>query len=547
MKRLSRRALTGTAAVAALAAGALTVPAASAETATIVSSNITATTPSTTAWYVEAKDAPGTRGEISSVDEPYGQDGSIQLVTGTPATAGAQFSAFLMHGTSTAVKDLGRFDFLMNGGVVGRLDIDCDGKGSKVTLLSSGGGTTLDSTWTSTDAFNDAGWNSDVFVEPDGTTSTTATGATKEIHPGDDFKWPAYAEACQAGTVTAYGVGLQSASGPDARVNADQIRFNGEVWDFGRDAAAAAGVPQSVVRAAGKDRIATAIQVSQFGWNPAEAGGVVLARSDDFADGLAGATLAAKVDGPVLISRPDGLRADVLTEIKRVLPKGKTVYLLGGTGALQAPVATAVANAGYIVKRLYGANRYETAVKVADAVDATPSDIFVTTGSDFADALSAGAAAGANGGVLVLTNGAALPSATEQYLNTHATDTTALWAIGGPAATALGGNVTDSFVGANRYATAVEVADYFFDYVGYNSGAVVLASGEDFPDALGAGAVGARFSNPVLLTPKSSLRPEVATFLKDKAQYVGFGIAAGGPGAVTDGVLSAAKTAIAAK
>lgn len=554
MNRLSRRALTGTAFVVALAAaGAATGPAAQAEDATIVRTGITTTWTDTYGWRVDAPAAPGTTSEISPVGDPFGRDGSLELVTGTPATAGASFSAFVMYNTTVGLGDIRRFDFVTNAssessvtsassGIVARVDLTCNGHGAPVTLWSVGGASAVGSGWDSVDARGSARWTADVYVEPDGTTSTTATGAEGEIGPDDAVPFDAYAKACAAGYAVAYGVGWKSVSGAGTRGDVDQIRFNDNWWEFGSDTMA--GRAQTVVRAGGSDRIATAVQLAQV-WDAGTAGGVVLARSDQFADGLTGAALAAKVDGPVLITRPDALRADVLAEIQRVLPQGGTVYLLGGTAALGPAVENAVSAAGFVPQRISGTNRYDTAVAVANAIDEAPSQIFVTTGADFPDALSAGAAAGVNRGVLVLTNGGYLPAVTREYLGAHRSDTTAIWAIGGPAASALGDNATGTFAGFTRYDTALQVATFFFDYMGYNTQGVLIASGENFPDALGAGAVGARLYAPVLLTKRGFLHHSVDSFLETHCWYVAWGIVAGAPGAVDESVRARAQAALA--
>src|SRR4051794_24893409 len=119
---------------------------------------------------------------------------------------------------------------------------------------------------------------------------------------------------------------------------------------------------------------------------------MVLARDDGFADALAGGPLAAANNGCLLLTPTGALDARSLAEIQRALPSGGTVFLLGGEGALGPGVAAAVSNAGYNPVRLGGANRYETAVKVATDGLGSPSVAFIATGTNFPDALGAGPA-----------------------------------------------------------------------------------------------------------------------------------------------------------
>ena len=186
-----------------------------------------------------------------------------------------------------------------------------------------------------------------------------------------------------------------------------------------------------VTRLAGTDRVSTAIQTSQSGFDGQAAGAVVLTRSDDYADALAGTPLAARASGPLLITPGSQLDPRVLTEIRRVLPPGGTVYLLGGDKALSPAVASALQEAGYRVQRLAGTDRYETAVRVAEHTTGAPSSVLIATGRSFADALSAGAAAASTGGVVVLTDDRVLPAATAAYLQRQSA---LALAVGGPAA-----------------------------------------------------------------------------------------------------------------
>ena len=68
---------------------------------------------------------------------------------------------------------------------------------------------------------------------------------------------------------------------------------------------------------------------------------------------------------------------------------GATVYVLGGTGAPSDAAARQVQVLGFGVQRLAGPDRYATAVAVAGALG-NPGNVFLTAGTDFADALAAG-------------------------------------------------------------------------------------------------------------------------------------------------------------
>ncbi|MFP5322956.1 MAG: S8 family serine peptidase [Acidimicrobiia bacterium] len=266
-------------------------------------------------------------------------------------------------------------------------------------------------------------------------------------------------------------------------------------------------------RVAGADRLATAVRTSQETWADGEAGSVVLARSDTYPDALAGGALAVAVDGPLLLTSSSTLSTAVADEIRRVLPAGGTVRLLGGPAAIDPAVEGALRNLGYAVERLSGADRFATAAAIAEERTAAPRAILVTTGAGFADALAASAAAGHLDGVVLLTDGARLPEATAAYLDRH--PGVPVHAIGGPAATALGARATSVIAGADRYATAVAVAQRWFA----DAAIVGLATGTTFPDALAAGARLGRIGAPLVLSPSDAV-PAGVRSLVGSAQRV---------------------------
>jgi putative cell wall-binding protein len=262
----------------------------------------------------------------------------------------------------------------------------------------------------------------------------------------------------------------------------------------------------------------------------------VLARSDSFADALAGTPLAASEGGPLLLTFTSSLPASTASELSRVLPGGSTVYLLGGTSAINPSVQSALASMGYSVTRLAGADRYATAVAVAGALG-NPTTVFEADGTNFPDALSAGSAAARQGGVVLLTAGAKQSAATSGYLAAHPS---VRYAVGGPAAKADPG--ATALVGADRYATSVAVAKMFFNA----PLSVGLASGMNFPDALSGGAVTANHGGPILLVPNTGAIPAGTTGYLTQTAALSASSAwlFGGPASVSDGVFSQAAAAL---
>ncbi len=258
----------------------------------------------------------------------------------------------------------------------------------------------------------------------------------------------------------------------------------------------------SVGRVSGPDRIATAVAVSQNSFPAGNAGAVVLARGDDYPDALVGGPLAAAKNAPLLLTEGSTLPAATATELKRVLPAGGTVYVLGGTSAVPATVANQLSAFGYSVVRYSGADRYATAVAVAKGLG-SPTTVLLATGTNFPDALAAGPAAAHAHGAILLTDGSTLPTETATYLaGAHTT-----YAIGGPAAAAAPS--ATAVLGSDRYATAAAVATKFFP----SSTVVGVATGAGFPDALAGGAQLALMGAPLLLSGQASLPTSTSSYL----------------------------------
>jgi len=292
----------------------------------------------------------------------------------------------------------------------------------------------------------------------------------------------------------------------------------------------AASLPGVVERLSGVDRDTTAVSVSRYSFPAAgSAGAVVLASNATFPDALAGTPLAVASGGPLLLTPPDELDPAVAAEISRVLPPGGTVYLLGGEAALSSAVAAQVAAQRDVVQRLAGVNRFATAVAVASALG-DPSPVLEATGTDFPDALSAGAAAAREGGVVLLTDGRRQAPETAAYLVAH--PSAERYAIGHPAAVADPGAVEVS--GTDRYETAVRVAQLLLDA----PPALDFASGISFPDALAGGAAVGAADGAILLVPACGPLP---TSVSDYLGAVGGQVVGarlfGGRRAVGDDVL----------
>lgn len=349
------------------------------------------------------------------------------------------------------------------------------------------------------------------------------------------------------GDFWSYSAGLPDGSWATRQVGADSADPGpGDVegWTYSDGAPPLIAAPGAVARRiAGANRIDTAVAASRDRFADFSAGGVVLARDDDFADALAGTPLATAVGGPLLITDGDRLPDVVATEIERLLFQG-TVHILGGPAAIGDAVVTQVEALGATVVRVAGADRVGTALAVAAAMadlDAfagadTPGRVLLATGTDFADALAAGTAAAAVGDAAVLLTPDRQPHpAVDAYL-AAATDAQVV-AVGGPAASAYPAAMP--LVGTSREETAVMVAQTFFA----DPAVVGLARRDAFADALAGGAHVAASGGPLLITPSEGLAEAVRDYVCARP-LIDAGVVYGGDLAVAPATSLALATAI---
>ncbi|MDZ4166674.1 MAG: cell wall-binding repeat-containing protein [Coriobacteriia bacterium] len=263
-------------------------------------------------------------------------------------------------------------------------------------------------------------------------------------------------------------------------------------------------------RVSGLDRYGTSVAVSESAFARG-ADTIVIATGANWPDALCASALAGAVVGPVLLTTPDTLPADVVTEIMRL--GAQHAYIVGGTTAVTEVVEDELNQIlpGYVF-RLSGDDRYGTsravANRVIDILGGTYSGkALVTTGSNYPDALAgAPLASGLDWPILLANVGSGAV-----YIPA---DTTDVMILGGPAAvpagiettlkTALGDSAVDRVGGLTRYDTAAQVAQAGVD-AGLLWNGVGVASGEAYPDALAGGAAAGLQRTVVLLTTPMAL------------------------------------------
>jgi putative cell wall-binding protein len=270
---------------------------------------------------------------------------------------------------------------------------------------------------------------------------------------------------------------------------------------------------------------------------PQVANAVVIARSDDYPDALAGVPLAYKLQAPLLLTFPHSLPVEVFQSIQNMAPSA--IYILGGDAAVSVPVARQLSTIAPIT-RLYGSDRYETAAAVARQLDNLGSAVIVN-GLNYPDAVSVAAAAGRTGVPILLTDKDTLPEVTAKALRTL--NITQVTVVGGA------GVISDSVLaalpnptrlaGADRYDTSAAVIRAFPG----DGARLYIATGRNFPDALTGGLLAALNNTSILLVDPLGLTPQqrsLLTTLRGKKA-----VALGGSASVSEEIMSEVRALLA--
>jgi putative cell wall-binding protein/Tol biopolymer transport system component len=159
---------------------------------------------------------------------------------------------------------------------------------------------------------------------------------------------------------------------------------------------------------------------------------VYIARGDNFPDAASVAGLAAFEQHPILLT-PPGFVAVATTAALSDL-NATSACIIGGTNAISSSVQSKLAALGLTVSRVSGPTRYGTSAAVATLADEAgmTGAPWLADGANWPDALSAGPAAAAVKGNLLLVDSNSLDASpeTRDRLITHLPTTVV--AVGGP-------------------------------------------------------------------------------------------------------------------
>ncbi|MBB5846710.1 putative cell wall-binding protein [Mobiluncus mulieris] len=281
------------------------------------------------------------------------------------------------------------------------------------------------------------------------------------------------------------------------------------------EARLAKALSKNTLRAEGTDRVLTSIAAWKIGKFPGDS--LVLVDGNIHADGLSATPFAAALKAPVLLTCWNtGLEPALMDQIKA--SGKKKLFLVGGQVPMTPYDEFELRDAGLDIFRIAGPDRYATSVAVNQATEPLigakpkkPINLYIGDGVGFPDALVAGAAAGRVGGLMLLSKGKQLDAQTYNYIsNLGQTRPLKIIPVGGSATAAVKNTPWPTtmsiniapIVGKDRYETAAKLATTL-----PGTRAAVLATGENFADALSGGSLAVDQNATLVLTRSQELPP----------------------------------------
>ncbi|MBO1770965.1 cell wall-binding repeat-containing protein [Agrococcus sp. TF02-05] len=184
----------------------------------------------------------------------------------------------------------------------------------------------------------------------------------------------------------------------------------------------------TVDRVAGIDRYTTSLAVAEYAFDTAD--GAYVATGLGFSDALSAGAAAGHLDWPLLLIDP---RAAVNDETKGTLAalSADRVRVAGGPATIPSSVVADFVDAGHVVSRLGGADRYAVSAAITRSAFSAADHAYLASGLVFSDALAGAAVAGAQDEPLMIVRATCVPQNVHDEL--ERLGVTGVTLVGGPA------------------------------------------------------------------------------------------------------------------
>lgn len=284
-------------------------------------------------------------------------------------------------------------------------------------------------------------------------------------------------------------------------------------------------------RLAGETRYDTSASIAQNGWEKSDF--AILAYGENYPDALSAVPLAKKYNAPILLTSTNNLPS--ITKQSLTDLHVKNVIIVGGTGVIPASIDNELRLMGISPSRIAGYDRYETSIKIAQRIN-SPSELIVTTGEDYPDALSIAPIAGTKQIPIILVPKGYLPDSVKNYIAELKISKT--YVIGD--SSIIEDSVCNQFpnseriVGADKYQRNIAINTKFNS--NFDSSSFCIATGEGFADALTGAAYASKINAPIILV-KSISPMDTKSYYQQRLKKANNIYVFGGTGIVPDSLL----------
>jgi putative cell wall-binding protein len=256
-------------------------------------------------------------------------------------------------------------------------------------------------------------------------------------------------------------------------------------------------------RISGDNSIDTSLAIATE-FNNSTVQNVILANAYLFPDALSGSVLTKKYNAPILLVGSVSENTNTLAFIKSHLATDGMIYLLGGTASISDDVVNSIKALGFNnIVRLGGSDRIDTNLAIVNnlnVVQGTP--IIIASQINYPDALSISPIASLKGYPILLSDIDTTDQRTLDAISSIKPST--IYIVGGTGVIDSNvENVLKSYApnvirlgGIDRYDTSLIINNYF----NLSSTTAIIASGNNFQEALSGIALAVKNSSPVILT-----------------------------------------------
>ena len=272
-----------------------------------------------------------------------------------------------------------------------------------------------------------------------------------------------------------------------------------------------------IKRVFGNNRYQTAIKASQNLRNPCDL--AFVASGESIIDALTVSYASAIFKIPVFLTSKISIDMETVDEMKRL--GVMQAVIIGGANVVSQNVVNQLNNNGINVNRIYGKDRYDTAVQIIEDIEKSEkidtNKIFLCSGKTYADALSIASVTAKEGGIILLTDGNTLTDGTKAYITSDAD----VKIIGGNAVISnelenkiksMGAKSVSRIYGNNRYETSLKIYNNYYKPIGVKT--IYLANGDTMVDALTGTALAYKDLTGLLLTNKSKMIDSMKPVIK---------------------------------